>query len=89
MTPPPPVVGVARMGVAIIDDDHVTIGFTRTEHVVDEDGTAEVRTLNMCVQMTGEIERQVSVSATSTPGTASGKDFILPRQGLFIRARLF
>ncbi len=80
LTPPVGVarlqVGVTRMSVAINDDDSVRVGFTRTEHVVDEEGTAEARTLSMCVHMTGEIEREVFVSVASQPGTANGETSI-------------
>lgn len=63
-------VGVAKMRVAITDDDTVNIGFTQEEFSVDEDGDREVE---VCVQMTGEIEREVSVLISTQPGTAGGE----------------
>lgn len=64
-------VGVVRMQVVITDDDTVRVGFTQSQHTVDEDGTDEERALDVCTHMTGEIEREVSVLVTSQPGTAS------------------
>ena len=72
-------VGVDRMRVAIIDDDTVTVGFTRTEFIVDEDGELEDRSLDVCVQLVGETEREVSVSVASQQGTADGKRALCSR----------
>lgn len=76
LTPPEGVarlqVGVTRIGVAISDDDTVTVGFNQTsQYVVDEDAEAEEdRVVNVCLQMMGDIEREVSVTVTSQAGTA-------------------
>lgn len=66
-------VGVSRVRFAIADNDMVTVGFTQTQFTVNEDGTKDERTVNVCVQMTGEIEREVSVSVISQPGSADGE----------------
>lgn len=65
--------GTSRMRVAITDNDMVEVGFTRTEIEVDEDASEEERRAEVCVQMVGEIEKEVSVSVRSQPGSADGE----------------
>ena len=66
--------GVTVMRVAISDDDTVMVGFTQTMHTVDEDASVGERTLDACVHMTGDIEREVSVLVTSQLGSAHRKN---------------
>ena len=63
---------ISAMRVAITDDDSVSMRFTQTELTVNEDDPEEV---DVCVEMTGDIEREVSVSVTSETTSASDGDF--------------
>lgn len=71
--------GVARVSVgtsvvraAIIDDDSVMVGFSQTDFTVDED-EPQALSVSVCVEMVGELEREVSVSVASERGSADGE----------------
>lgn len=71
-------VGVTEMRVAITDNDEVRVGFTETEFEVLEDGLEEEeRTIQVCVKMEGEIEREVGVSVASQSGSADSEYILL------------
>ena len=63
-------VGIDDIRVAITDNDMVTIGFTQTEVIVNED---DEQRIELCAELVGEIGKEVSVSVSSQPGTADGK----------------
>ena len=63
----------SRARVAITDNDFVSVGFNQTEFTVNEDDPEQVQ---VCVELTGEIERDVSVSIVGEPGSADGEDYV-------------
>ena len=65
-------IGTSVVRAAIIDDDSVIVGFSQTDFTVDEDEPQEL-SVRVCVEMTGEIEREVSVSVASEHGSADGE----------------
>jgi len=72
-------VGMARVSVrissetvSITDDDSVTVGFNQTQFTVTEDDPEAV---SVCVHLTGELERNISLAIESEAGSANSQDF--------------
>ena len=65
--------GTERIRVAILDEDIVRVGFTQTSFTVDEDADDQERRTEVCVELSGEIDREILLSITSQTGTASGE----------------
>lgn len=55
--------------VAITDDDSVSVSLLRDELAVEE----ESGSVDVCVVLTGDIEREVTVTLSTEAGTANGK----------------
>ncbi len=64
---------ISRTEVTIVDNDMVTVGFSQTVYVIDEDGGDEERMTSVCIELIGEIERSVSVLVTSQSESADGE----------------
>lgn len=63
-------VGLDTATVSLVDNDGVYVTLVTSEHSVEEDGGGEVE---MCVQMTGVIEREVMINLFTEADTAHGK----------------
>lgn len=55
--------------VTITDDDSVSVSLTRVEQAVEEESGG----VDVCVVLTGDIEREVAVTLFTEAGTANGK----------------
>lgn len=60
--------------VSLVDDDGVYVSLIDSEHTVMEDGPEGAGgVVNVCVEIKGIIERDVTLNLVTEPGTADGK----------------
>ena len=61
--------GLSSVVVEIEDNDHVTVGMIKESYAVAEEGGA----VEVCIRLTGTIERVVTVTMATEGGSASGE----------------
>lgn len=67
-------VGLDTATVRLVDDDGVYVGLTQSVYTVDENGPeGRGGIVDVCVQMRGVIERDVTISLLTEPGDADGE----------------
>lgn len=67
-------IGLDTATVRLVDDDGVYVGLTQSVYTVEENGPAgRGGIVDVCVQIRGVIERDVTISLLTEPGDADGK----------------
>lgn len=67
-------VGLDTATVRLVDDDGVYVGLTQSVYTVEENGPdGRGGIVDVCVQMRGVIERNVTISLLTEPGDADGE----------------
>ena len=62
--------GIDSARIVVVDDDNVTVGLDHEAYSIDESSGQ----VTVCVSLTGDIERSVTVSVHTQPVTAQGKE---------------
>lgn len=67
-------VGLDTATVSLVDDDGAYVGLTQSAYTVEEDGPeGRGGVVNVCVQMQGIIQRNVTINLLTEPDDADGE----------------